>query len=289
MARVVFPARVREIGSAVLWLALFAAVGIVVTVVLGNVVPDLGGGMWWLARNGVYQLAGFFAATWLVGRLANRYSWERMGWRQARALPRRFLRGLALGGAMAVLAVLLAIVTDGAELRLTGVAGFVAVGGPLAVGLCAAALSEELMWRGYPLRRLADATGPGAATVLLAIAFGSAHLSNPGTSLLSTVNIAVAGLWLGVAFFSPGGMPLAWGLHLGWNAGLSLVFDAPVSGLAFDVPGVDYTPGAYAWLDGGRFGPEGGLIGTLVFAGGVLLLLGREIRRPRAWLAEAAA
>jgi membrane protease YdiL (CAAX protease family) len=145
------------------------------------------------------------------------------------------------------------------------------------------------MWRGYPLRRLADAIGPGAATVLTAIVFGAAHLSNPGTGPLSTANIMLAGVWLGVAFFSRGGMPLAWGLHFGWNAGLSLVFDAPVSGLAFDVPGVDYTPGAHAWLDGGRFGPEGGLIGTLVFAGGLLLLLGREIRRPRTWLAEAAA
>jgi CAAX protease family protein len=289
MARVSFPDRVREIGSALLWLALFAVVGIVVTVVLGRFTPDIGGGTWWLARNGVYQLAGFLAATWLVGGLANHYSWERMGWRQPRVLPRRFAKGLVLGGAMAALAVVLAIVTDGAELRFTGVSGFLGVGGPLGVGLCAAALSEELMWRGYPLRRLADAIGPGAATVLLAIGFGSAHFSNPGTSLLSTVNIAVAGLWLGVAFFSRGGMPLAWGLHLGWNAGLSLVFDAPVSGLAFDVPGVDYTPGAHAWLDGGRFGPEGGVIGTLVFVAGMLLLLGRGVRRPGAWLQEVAA
>jgi membrane protease YdiL (CAAX protease family) len=245
--------------------------------------------MWWLARNGLYQLAGFFAATWLVGRLANRYSWSRMGWRPPRAVGLHFARGLGMGAGMAALAVGLAVVADGAELRFTGVGGFLGVAAPLAVGLCAAALSEELMWRGYPLRRLADAIGPGTATALLAVGFGAAHLSNPGTGPLSTVNIVLAGVWLSVAFFSRGGMALAWGLHFGWNAGLSLVFDAPVSGLAFDVPGVDYTPGAHAWLDGGPFGPEGGLLGTLVFAGGMVLLLGREIRRPRAWLAEAAA
>lgn len=288
MARVSFPARLREIGAAVLWLLLFAVVGLAVTILLGGLVPGVGGPMWWLARNGLYQLVGFLSATWLVGRLANRYTWDGMGWRAPRVLPRHFLRGLALGATMAGLAVLLAVVADGAELRLTGVSGFAAVAGPLAAGLCAAALSEELMWRGYPLRRLADAIGPGAATAVLAIGFGSAHLSNPGTSLLSTVNIALAGLWLSVAFFSRGGMALAWGLHLGWNAGLSLVFDAPVSGLEFDVPGVDYTPGAHAWLDGGPFGPEGGVIGTVVFAAGMLLLLGRGLRRPGASLAEAA-
>jgi hypothetical protein len=42
---------------------------------------------------------------------------------------------------MAVVAVLLAVVFDGAALRLTGMGGFLGVAGPLAVGLCAAALS----------------------------------------------------------------------------------------------------------------------------------------------------
>ena len=291
MARVSFlaPAKLRDIGRAILWLALFAVVGIGVTVVLSNAVPGVGGPRWALARGGLYELAGFSLATWMVGRIANRYTWERMGWRSRRMLPRHFLRGLGFGAAMAAVAVLLGVLVDGAALSLSTVQGFPAVAGPLLLGLCAAALSEELMWRGYPLRRLADAVGPWTATLLLAVGFGAAHLANEGMNLLSTVNIVVAGLWLGVAFFSRGGMALAWGLHLGWNAGLSLVFDAPVSGQAFDVPGMDYTPGAHAWLDGGQFGPEGGLLGTLVFACGVLLLLGREIRRPRAWLAEAAA
>lgn len=291
MARVSFvaPARLRDIGRAVLWLVLFAAVGIGVMVVLSEAIPGVGGRRWALARGGLYELAGFSVATWFVGRLANGYSWDRMGWRASRTLPRYFLHGVGFGAAMAAVAVLLAVVIDGAALRLSGVEGFPGVAGPLLLGLCAAALSEELMWRGYPLRRLADAIGPGTATLLLAFGFGAAHLWNEGMNLLSTFNIAVAGVWLGVAFFSRGGMALAWGLHLGWNAGLSLVFDAPVSGQVFDVPGMDYTPGAHAWLDGGRFGPEGGLLGTLVFVGGVVLLLGREIRRPRAWLAEAAA
>lgn len=289
MARVSFVARLREIGRAVLWLTLFAVVGIGVMVVLSDAVPAVGGPRWALARGGLYELVGFSTGTWLVGRLANGFTWDRMGWRAPRTLPRHFLHGLAFGGAMAAVAVLLAVLIDGAALQLAGLEGFTAVAGPLLIGLCAAALSEELMWRGYPLRRLADATGPGTATLLLAIGFAAAHLGNEGMNLLSTVNIAVAGLWLGVAFFSRGGMALAWGLHLGWNAGLSLVFDAPVSGQAFNVPGMDYTPGAHAWLDGGPFGPEGGLLGTLVFACGMVLLLGREIRRPRAWLAEAAA
>jgi membrane protease YdiL (CAAX protease family) len=289
MARVSFSDRVRRVGVALLWLVLFAGVGVGVTILLSNLVPGLGGRAWWLARNGLYQLAGFLCATWLVGRVANGYSWERMGWRTPhRRLPRHFLRGVIVGVAMAGAAILLAVVADDAAVRLTGTAGFAAVAGPLAIGLLAAALSEELVFRGYPLRRLADALGPGVAVALLALAFGAAHLSNPDAGVVSTANIALAAVWLAAAFFSSGGIALAWGLHFGWNAGLSLLFDAPVSGLAFGIPGVDYVPGAHAWIDGGAFGPEGGIIGTLVMAAGVALVLGRSARAPRRWLAEVA-
>jgi hypothetical protein len=114
-------------------------------------------------------------------------------------------------------------------------------------------------------------------------------LNNPEVGTLGVVNIALAAVWFAAAFFSAGGMALAWGLHFGWNATLGLVFDAPVSGFRFDVPGIDYLPGAHAWLDGGRFGPEGGLVGTLAVLGGLALVLGGRIRQPRTWLTAVAA
>jgi len=279
--------QLKSLGIALLWLALFAAVGLGVTIGLGAAVPRLGGPLWWLARDGTFRLLGFAVATWVVGRLLDRHNWSRLGWRAPRTFPWRFLYGVLLGTGMAAVAVLLAVVANRATVHLStgGNSWFVAL--PIGVGLLTAALSEELMFRGYPLRRLADATGPGTAIIMLAVAFSAAHLANPNVDLLSIVNIALAAVWLGVAFFSNGGMPLAWGLHFGWNAGLSLVFDAPVSGIVFNMPGA-YTPGAHMWLDGGSFGPEGGVIGTLVFLLGSVLVLGRGIRRPADWLAQAA-
>jgi membrane protease YdiL (CAAX protease family) len=279
--------QLKPLGIALLWLGLFAAVGLGVTIGLGALLPSIGGPLWWLARDGVFRLLGFAAATVIVGRLLDRHSWSRLGWRAPRTFPWRFVSGLALGVAMAAMAVLLAVVTNKATVQLSTGGNFWVVALPIGVGLLTAALAEELMFRGYPLRRLADATGPGTAIFFLAVAFSAAHLANPDVDVISTVNIALAAVWLGVAFFSNGGMPLAWGLHFGWNAGLSLVFDAPVSGIVFNMPGA-YTPGAHMWLDGGRFGPEGGLIGTIVFLLGSALVLGRGIRRPADWLSQAA-
>ncbi|MGH7548338.1 MAG: CPBP family glutamic-type intramembrane protease, partial [Gemmatimonadales bacterium] len=192
----------------------------------------------------------------------------------------------ALGAAMAALALGLALVWSGATVRLTPEWSRWAIhAGPLAAALLLAALWEELAFRGLPLRLLADAVGPMTAMLLLAVGFGAAHAWNPHAGVFGTVNVALAAIWLSFAFFSAGGMALAWGLHFGWNAGLALLFDAPVSGYTFHVPAVEYQPGARAWVDGGAFGPEGGLAATIVLCAGTLALVGGRLRQPRAWFA----
>jgi hypothetical protein len=179
---------------------------------------------------------------------------------------------------MAVLAVLLAIVVGGARVHFNVPGAVFPVGGPILLGVLLAALSEELLFRGYPLRRVADAIGPGRATIVSAVAFGAAHLVNPEATVLGAVNVALAGVWLALAFFSPGGMALAWGVHIGWNATLAELFNAPVSGYDLAIPGAHYSPGRYEWLDGGLFGPEGGLVGTVAILAG-LMLFWRQGRR----------
>jgi hypothetical protein len=71
-------------------------------------------------------------------------------------------------------------------------------------------------------------------------------------------------------FYLPGGLWTATGAHLGWNATLAALA-APVSGLPFTVPWLDYQPGTPEWLNGGGFGPEGGLTATAVLTAGTIL------------------
>jgi hypothetical protein len=136
--------------------------------------------------------------------------------------------------------------------------------------LAPAALSEEVLFRGVPLLLLASALGRGTAIVLIAVIFALAHLDNPNVTPLAIGNIALAGVFLGLAFYAPGGIWTAWGAHLGWNAMLAAL-DAPVSGVPFRIPLLDYAPGDPAWLTGGRFGPEGGLSATFALTIAVLV------------------
>ena len=273
MARVSF-AGVKQFGIALAWLVLFTAVSLAIVIGLAAVDPGWGGNTWFIARNGIIGLIGFGVATIVVGRLLNKRFWGEMGWRPRTGAS--FAHGLALGAAMATLAILLAVAL-GARVSLTSDANLWAgVALPLIVGLTLAALSEELAFRGYPLQRLADAIGVIPAMLVVAVLFGLAHTGNDNATPFAIVNIALAAIWLSLAFFSAGGMGLAWGAHLGWNAGLAVLFDAPVSGFRFHVPIVEYTPGSYAWVDGGAFGPEGGVAATIVLMAGTLYLLTRR-------------
>jgi len=105
---------------------------------------------------------------------------------------------------------------------------------------------------------------------VLAVAFAFAHLNNPNVTALGLGNIALAGVLLGLAFYAPGGLWTATGVHLGWNALLACL-DTPVSGLPFRIPMLDYRAGGPAWLTGGGFGPEGGLAATVAMTLGIVL------------------
>jgi CAAX protease family protein len=213
---------------------------------------------------GTSQLLGFAFATWVVG-----FRVLRLGRSQLRLAPPRIggtglVIGLGLGAAAAGVALLAAVVLANSHWSRDagGLGEYLLQVGKTALVLAPAALSEEVMFRGIPLVLLAAVLGRGTALVVVAgLVFALFHGLNPGITALGLGNIALAGIFLGVAFYAPGGLWTAFGAHLGWNATLAAL-DAPVSGLPFSIPFIDYRAGDPVWLSGGHFGPEGGLLAT---------------------------
>jgi membrane protease YdiL (CAAX protease family) len=205
--------------------------------------------------------------TWLIGVRVLRLGPADLRW----APVPRGVPGFALGilaGALAAGTTLAISVAAGeaAWIRDDGTFGDYLGRAALTVAVLApAALSEEVIFRGVPLVLLAAVLGRGAAVAAIAIPFALAHLGNPNLTTLGVGNIALAGIFLGLAFYAPGGLWTAWGAHLGWN-GVLAALDTPVSGVPFDIPFLDYTAGTPVWLTGGAFGPEGGLAATLALA-----------------------
>jgi membrane protease YdiL (CAAX protease family) len=136
-----------------------------------------------------------------------------------------------------------------------------------------AAAVEEALFRGYPFQVLVTGIGPVAASLVSAGLFASFHALNPEVNALGMANIFLAGLLLCVAYLKTRSLWLTTGLHTAWNWTMGSLLDLPVSGLAFDTPlYTGYTAGREL-LTGGGFGPEGGLIATIVLIAGTILLM----------------
>jgi membrane protease YdiL (CAAX protease family) len=252
------------------WALLFLGTGFVLMVVLSILGAKLTGGFEQggagprtLLIQTVSGLLAYGTLTWAIGRRAIGLTWVELRWAPTALAGRGFLLGLLLGIVPAALALGLSLLVGGAHFVPDAgtVQEYLVQVGRTALLLAPAALLEEVMFRGVGQVVLARAIGRVPALLLLSGLFAMAHLLNPNGTALGMVNIALAGLMLGVAFYAPGGIWTAWGAHLGWNATLAAM-DAPVSGLPFQIPLINYQPGGPQWLTGGTFGPEGGVLAT---------------------------
>jgi len=124
---------------------------------------------------------------------------------------------------------------------------------------CAAAVIEELVFRGVAFQAIEQMGGRFTALAVTSLFFGIAHLGNPNATAWSAFAIACeAGLLLGAAFLWRRHLGFVMGLHFGWNA-VEALLGIPVSG--HTVPGLlraELTGSEL--LTGGSFGLEDSLV-----------------------------
>ncbi len=215
----------------------------------------------------------FGALTWLIGRKALRLDWRTLGFVRAGEGVPGFGKGFAVGALVGIGALGLSL-GAGSEWMPDG-GSFGAYLGRvvlLALMLLPAAFMEELAFRGVAVAGMARGIGRASAVVVTAVLFAAAHRTNPSVTALALGNIALAGVLLGLTFFARGGLWTATGAHLGWNVALAALA-APVSGLPFEIPWIDFVPGEPAWVTGGPFGPEGGILATVALTVGILFVV----------------
>jgi uncharacterized protein len=128
------------------------------------------------------------------------------------------------------------------------------------------AVGEEMLFRGYGFQVLVRGIGPFATILPVAVLFGLAHSQNLNFGLLALTNTILWGVVLGFAYLRSGDLWLPIGLHFGWNWALPLL-GVNLSGFTMDVTGY-----AMHWRlgerwSGGAYGPEGGLLTTVVAIG----------------------
>lgn len=150
----------------------------------------------------------------------------------------------------------------GAPIGMIGLLGFMA----------AAAVTEELLFRGVLLRVVEQWTGTWIALTLTSLIFGLVHLGNQNATLWGAIAIAIeAGGMLGAAYIATRNLWVPIGIHFGWNFAASAIFSTEVSGNGTPQGLLDAATSGNRLVTGGDFGPEGSLY---AIAFGALLMIG---------------
>lgn len=246
----------------------------------------IGGGVGRFIRmTGVVQATGLLISLWLAGRLLDHRPFRQFGFSLRPRWWLDFGFGMALGAFLMLVIFLVELKAGWITITTAMHSSGKSLGAELLLFLgmfVVVAIEEEVMARGYWLRNLAEglnlrSLGPRAALwlayLLSSSIFGLLHLFSPNATWISTFNLVLAGLFLGLPFVLSGELAACIGLHLTWNFFQGNVFGFPVSG---GTPGTTIfaiQQGGPALLTGGAFGPEAGLIGLAAMGLGVLLIL----------------
>ena len=144
-------------------------------------------------------------------------------------------------------------------------------------------LGEEVVFRGYPFRRLVEAVGPSWAALLSALIFGLVLvLANPPSSItLPWINEALFGVLLALAWLRTRALWTGWGLHFAYRAVMAVIFGLPVAGQGVFGALADSFATGPRWLSGGAFGLDAALLTTIVLLAGMLALY--RATRQYAW------
>lgn len=134
--------------------------------------------------------------------------------------------------------------------------------------------TEEIMMRGYALPLIGKRFNLPIAITISSLVFSGLHLANNGIALLPLINLALFGVFAAFYALYRGNL---WGicaLHSSWNFAQGNIFGFPVSGGANIGETVIQTSyGSGNIINGGAFGPEGGITVTLVLLIGIIIIL----------------
>ena len=131
----------------------------------------------------------------------------------------------------------------------------------ITLGLFAAAMVEEVVFRGYLFIKFSQKYGDFKALIISSIIFAAFHLMNPNLGVLPILEIFLAGLVIGYAYLKTKNLWFVTFLHMGWNWAQTLI--------GYNVSGNDlYSLQQFTKLEdniwtGGLFGFEGSILSAV--------------------------
>lgn len=133
-------------------------------------------------------------------------------------------------------------------------------------------LAEEIFTRGYIMSVLRQSRNLPLVIIVSSVIFALMHSMNSGIGAIPYLNLALVGILFAVMYIRSGNLWMCIGYHITWNYFQGYVYGFKVSGNESN--GILTTVAEkYSFLNGGDFGPEGGIFVTIVILLGLLFVM----------------
>jgi membrane protease YdiL (CAAX protease family) len=215
-----------------------------------------------------FGFMGMLGTAWLFRRYIDKKTFKSLGF-EIFDYKKDLIIGLLVGFALIasgfiILSLLGTLSIDNTNFNIPLLIGYVLL---FSIG----SLNEEIMIRGYILSNFFDSMNKYIALIISSLLFAVMHLANANVTVVSLVNIFLAGILLGIYYVHKQNLWLPISLHFSWNFFQGPIFGFEVSGVDIrgvivqDIHGPDL-------LTGGSFGFEGSVIATLLMIITIVLL-----------------
>ncbi|MEJ7827225.1 MAG: type II CAAX endopeptidase family protein [Segetibacter sp.] len=196
-----------------------------------------------------------------------------------KGIAKNLTLGIIIGVTLQCLTVLVIYLDNGFKVLSINPVSFIII--PLTVAFTVA-IFEEILIRGILFRIIEEKLGSYIALIISTIIFGSLHLINSNSSLISATCVAIeAGHLLGAAYIYTRNLWFPIAIHFAWNFMQSGILGAITSGnektnslLTTQITGVKI-------ITGGEFGPEGTLQATIFCLIATIVLLYLNIKKDK--------
>jgi membrane protease YdiL (CAAX protease family) len=211
--------------------------------------------------NDVIMLVAAFLVTFLFCKFIHGETLSGIGLGAFAARWKDLLWGLLYGMAAIVAGFLICVATGLVEITGVHIPADIFY---VFVTMIVVAVTEELLFRGYVLRRFMTVYNKYVALAVSSALFMLMHGFNDHLNVLPLVNLFLAGVLLGIYYLYTQNLWFSIGLHFTWNFFQGSVCGFAVSGtdtgsIIFQQPVADMD-----WLTGGAFGFEGSALCSVI-------------------------
>jgi membrane protease YdiL (CAAX protease family) len=213
--------------------------------------------------NDLLAFVAVLITTAFMIRAVDKRPWGELGLGLRAASPSAFAHGFLVGTAAIVVTCALLYLAGWLYIVRSVAGSSLAAGVRVSAFLLVAALSEELLCRGYLFVSIRDALGTRGSVIATSVIFGLLHTLNPGATAESVLLVMLAGIFLAAIRVVFDSLYVAWAAHTAWNWVMAVPLHAVVSGFQFEAPDYRTVTSGPAWISGGRWGPEGGLAAAI--------------------------